>query len=188
MITTDPQFARAAVNYFWAYFFGVGLVDPPDTFDPDRLDPDNPPPASSGFTLQPSNPRLLNALAAAFAANGYDLKWLMRQIVNSQAYQLSARYDGTWNPAWASLYARKNVRRLWGEELHDAIADIEPVHPDLQQSAIYGQINYAMQFPEPIDTPDGANGHISMWLDSFLRGNRDDQPRSPPARFCRRSI
>jgi hypothetical protein len=42
----------------------------------------------------------------------------------------------------------------------------------------YGQINYAMQFPEPLGTPDGSNGHISMWLDSFLRGNRDNQPRS----------
>jgi hypothetical protein len=178
MITSDPQFARAAVNYYWAYFFGVGLVDPPDTFDPDRLDPDSPPPASSGFALQPSNPRLLNALAAAFAANGYDVKWLMRQIVNSQAYQLSVRYDGNWNPAWASLYARKNVRRLWGEELHDAIAISSQYIPTYEVGS-YGQINYAMQFPETINTPDGANGHISMWLDSFLRGNRDNQPRSP---------
>src|SRR5258708_32762353 len=39
-------------------------------------------------------------------------------------------------------------------------------------------MNYAMQFPEPLGTPDGNNGHISMWLDSFLRGNRDDEPRS----------
>src|SRR5258708_39103819 len=39
-------------------------------------------------------------------------------------------------------------------------------------------MNYAMQFPEPLGTPDGNNGHISMWLDSFLPGNRDDEPRS----------
>jgi hypothetical protein len=177
MITADPQFARAAVNYFWAYFFGVGLVDPPDTFDPLRLDPDNPPPASSGYALQPSNPRLLNALATAFAANHFDVKWLMRQIVNSQAYQLSSQYDGTWNEAWSSLYARKNVRRLWGEELHDAIATSSQYIPTYEVPT-YGQINYAMQFPEPLGTPDGSNGHISMWLDSFLRGNRDNQPRS----------
>ncbi len=177
MITADPQFARAAVNYLWAYFFGVGLVDPPDTFDPDRLDPDNPPAASTGYTLQASNPRLLNALASAFASNGYDLKWLIRQIVNSQAYQLSVRYDGSWNPAWSSLYARKNVRRLWGEELHDAIAVSSQFVPTYEVP-VYGQINYAMQFPEPLGTPDGTNGHISMWLDSFLRGNRDDQTRS----------
>ena len=38
-ITGDFQFARAAVNYLWAHFFGRGIVDPPDTFDPARLDP-----------------------------------------------------------------------------------------------------------------------------------------------------
>ena len=177
MITADPQFARATVNYMWAYFFGVGLVDPPDQFDPLRLDPDNPPPASSGFTLQPSNPRLLNALTSAFIANKYDLHWLMRQIVNSDAYQLSARYDGTWNDAWDTLYARKLVRRLWGEEIHDAVA-ISSAEIPSYNIATYGTINYAMQFPEPVGIPDGASGNISGFLDSFLRGNRDDQPRS----------
>jgi hypothetical protein len=60
-VTGDFQFARATVNYMWAHFFGRGIVDPPDTFDPARLDPDNPPPAP--WTLQPSNAALLNALA-----------------------------------------------------------------------------------------------------------------------------
>jgi hypothetical protein len=178
MITSDPQFARATVNYMWAYFFGVGMVDPPDTFDPLRLDPDNPPPASSGYTLQPSNPRLLNALTTAFIANNFDIKWLMRQIVNSQAYGLESQYNGTWNDAWDSLYARKNVRRLWGEELHDAIAISSQSIPSYNVGTVYGTISYAMQFPETINTPDGANGHMTAWLDSFLRGNRDDQPRS----------
>jgi len=175
MITADPQFARATVNYLWAYFFGVGLVDPPDTFDPARLDPDNPPPA--GWTLQPSNPRLLNALTQAFIANHYDIQWLMRQIVNSSAYQLSSRYDGTWNDAWYSLYARKMVRRLWGEEIHDAVAVSSNQLPSYNITT-YGTITYAMQFPEPVGIPDGTSGNISGFLDSFLRGNRDDQPRS----------
>jgi hypothetical protein len=177
MITADPQFARATVNYMWAYFFGVGLVDPPDQFDPLRLDPDNPPPASSGYTLQPSNPRLLSALTQAFIANHYDLQWLQGQIVNSQAYQLSARYDGTWNDAWDTLYARKLVRRLWGEEIHDAIAISSGQIPTYNITT-YGNISYAMQFPEPLNLPDGANGNVNGFLDSFLRGNRDDQPRS----------
>jgi hypothetical protein len=98
--------------------------------------------------------------------------------VNSQAYQLESQYNGTWNDAWASLYARKNVRRLWGEELHDAIAVSSQDIPSYNVGTVYGQISFAMQFPETINTPDGANGHITAWLDSFLRGNRDDQPRS----------
>ena len=45
----------------------------------------------------------------------------MRAIANSDAYQLSSRYNGTYNSAWDALYARKFVRRLWSEEVHDAI-------------------------------------------------------------------
>jgi hypothetical protein len=176
IITADPQFARATVNYMWAYFFGVGLVDPPDTFDPARLDPDNPPPA--GWTLQPSNPRLLNALTTAFIANKYDLQWLQRQIVNSSAYQLSSRYDGTWDDANYTLYARKMVRRLWGEELHDAVSVSSNNLPTYNLGSTYGTVNYAMQLPEPLGLPDGNSGNITGFLDSFLRGNRDDQSRS----------
>ncbi|HWB87181.1 MAG TPA: DUF1549 domain-containing protein [Bryobacteraceae bacterium] len=173
-ITGDVQFSRAIVNYMWAYFFGVGLVDPPDQFDPARLDPDNPPP--SPWTLQPSNPRLLNALALQFASNGYDLKWLMRQITNSQAYQLSSRYDGTYDAAWDTLYARHLVRRLWSEEVHDAIAQSSNILPSYNVTA-NGTLTWAMQFPEPLNTPS-AGSPVRTFLDAFLRGNRDDQVRS----------
>ena len=175
MVVADPQFARATVNYMWAYFFGVGLVDPPDAFDPARLDPDNPPPAP--WTLQPSNPRLLNALTNAFIANKYDLKWLMRTLVNSQAYQLQSRYNGQWNVAWNNSFGRKLVRRLWAEEVHDAIA-ISSNSVPVYSTANYGVINYAMQFPEPLALPDGLTGKVSTFLDAFLRGNRDDEVRS----------
>jgi hypothetical protein len=173
-ITADPQFARAIVNYMWAYFFGVGLVDPPDQFDPARLDPDNPPPAP--WTLQASNPGLLNALASQFIANKFDLRWLMRNIVNSQAYQLSARYPGTYNAAWDSLYARHLVRRLWSEEIHDAIAQSSNIVPNYTL-ATGDKVTWAMQFPEPLNTPSAGNA-VTPFLDAFLRGNRDDEVRS----------
>ncbi len=173
-ITGDFQFARATVNYFWAYFFGVGLVDPPDQFDPLRLDPNNPPPAP--WTLQASNPQLLNALAQDFINHQYDLKWLMRTITNSQAYQLSARYNGAYNSAWDSLYARHFVRRLWAEEIHDAIAQSSNIIPSYTVAS-NGTLNWAMQFPEPLNTPSASNP-VTPFLDAFLRGNRDDEARS----------
>src|SRR5205807_7319751 len=104
-ITGDFQFARASVNYIWAQLFGRGIVDPPDSFDPARLDPDNPPPAP--WTLQPSNARLLNSLARHFVEGGFNLKSLMREIVTSETYQLSSRYNGAWNIAWEPYFARK---------------------------------------------------------------------------------
>jgi hypothetical protein len=173
-IVNDPQFARASVNFFWAYFFGVGLVDPPDQFDPSRLDPANPPAAP--WTLQPSNPALLNALTQQFVSNKYDLKWLMRTIVNSQTYQLSSRYNGTYNPAWDSLYARKFVRRLWSEEVHDALAQSSNILP-VYAVASNGNLTWAMQFPEPLNTPSAGNA-VTPFLDAFLRGNRDDEVRT----------
>jgi hypothetical protein len=178
-VTGDFQFARAAVNYLWAYFFGQGIVDPPDTFDPSRLDPNNPPPAP--WTLQPTNAKLLNALANHFIQNGYNVKSTIREIVNSQTYQLSSRYNGAWNAGWQPYFARKYVRRLWGEEIHDAIMISSGTFTNYALTGFTDQggsfpqnIQYAMQLPDVTNAP---NGTISTFLDTFLRGNRDDQPR-----------
>ena len=179
MITSDSQFARATVNYVWEYFFNLGIVSPSDQFDPMRLDPNNPPsncPPTAPCTLQPSNPELLNRLAQDFINSGYDLRALQREIVNSQTYQLSSRYNGTWDPSTGNLFGRHLIRRLWSEELHDAIVMSSLVTPTYN-NALWGTINYAMKFPEPRATPDGLNGPIASFLDSFLRGNRDDQER-----------
>lgn len=183
MVTSDFQFARATVNYIWEYFFTVGIVSPSNQFDPLRLDPNNPPtaamcPANAPCTLQPSNAALLNALAQDFVNSGYDIQSLMKEIVNSNAYQLSSRYNGTWDPSTANLFGRKLVRRLWSEELHDAITTSSGVLPTYTNTASgWGPLNYAMQLPEPVGTPDGNGGPVASFLDSFLRGNRDDQPR-----------
>jgi uncharacterized protein DUF1549/uncharacterized protein DUF1553 len=176
LITGDFQFARASVNYIWAQFFGRGIVDPPNQFDPARLDPDNPPP--DPWTLQPSNPRLLNALAQHFIDHRYDLKALMREIANTDAYQLSSRYNGAWNPAWEPLFARKFVRRLWGEEIHDAVAQSSGVMPAYKIANFsdqgFGTIAFAMQMPDVVNMPGGA---MTPFLDSFLRGDRDANER-----------
>ncbi len=188
-ITGDFQFARATVNYLWAYFFGRGIVDPPDTFDPARLDPDNPPP--DPWTLQPSNARLLNALAQHFIDSNYNMKALMREIANSDTYQLSSTYPGQWNEAWEPYFARKFVRRLWGEEIIDGVVQATGSTPcatvasgacTVQGYTVNGwtELNmmpnrplYTMQFPDVVN----MEGTTNAFLDSFLRGNRDDQPR-----------
>lgn len=185
-VTGDIQFARATVNYLWKEFFGRGIVDPPDQFDLARVDPDNPPP--DPWTLQPSNARLLNALAARFIENGFDLKALMREIANSETYQLSSRYKGQWNPQYEKYFARKFVRRLWGEEIHDAVVQATGVIPSYTvpnfsnaserygvESPGFGKISYAMQAPDVLGMPDG--GAASAFLDAFFRGNRDDELR-----------
>ncbi len=174
-ITSDFQFARAAVNYVWKQFFGLGIVEPPDQFDPMRLDPSNPPPEP--WTLQPSNPQLLQRLAQDFVDARYDLKALMRQITNSRAYQLSSRYEGTWNPTWDKYYARKLVRRMDGEEIHDALVQASGIPATYNIQGI-GTVERAMQFPDVVNMPGARVNPVNLFLNSFLRGNRDDEVRS----------
>ena len=170
-VTQDLQFARATVNYVWAHFFGLGIVDPPDAFDPARLDPRNPPPAP--WALQPSNPELLDELAREFVNDGYNLKELMREITNSQAYQLSSRYDGTWKASYTRYYARHLIRRLESEELADAIVQSSGVTNNMTVRGYATPIPWAMQLPDT-SLPGGA---VGSFLNTFLRGDRDENPR-----------
>ncbi len=173
-VTDDPQFARAAVNYIWKEFFVLGMVEPANQFDLARLDPDNPPPAP--WTLQPTNARLLRDLARDFASAKFDLKFLMRQFVTSQAYQLSSAYEGEWKPEYEPLFARKYARRLWAEEIHDAIAQASGV----PSTYIAMQLQGGPSAAGPGANPTGAApaDPIAAFLDAFLRGNRVDQLRS----------
>lgn len=175
-VVNDPLFARAAVNYLWKALMVRGLVEPVNQLDPARLDPDNPPPAP--WTLQPSNARLLKELGEFFAANKFDLKAVMRLITTSDAYQLSARYDGDWNPAWENLHARRLVRRLSAEELHDALVQTSRIPATITFAVNANDrtqtrtVNWAMQIPSP-----SARGGSAAFLNVFYPGNREDNDR-----------
>jgi hypothetical protein len=119
MMTAHPQFARATVNLYWSKLMGFGFVEPWDEFDLARQDPKNLP---KGWDVQPSHPELLDELANYFRKNNHSLHKLFSAICNSNAYQLSARFPGAWEDRYTSYYARKYVRMLGAEEIHDAIA------------------------------------------------------------------
>ena len=167
-ITGDLQFSRAIVNYIWEKFMVEAFVSPSNTFDLARLDPNNPPPAP--WTLQPTNPELLDALARWFQQNRYDLRALMSLITKSSAYQLSASYPGTWDIAYVPYYARKYVRRLDAEEIHDAIANATGI-PGNYTLANLPPVQWAMQLPDTREPR--SNGAVAAFLNSFGRGDRD---------------
>ncbi len=96
----NPYFARAAVNRIWAQFMGRGFIHPVD--DMKKSD-------------KPSHPALLDAMAMQFAAHDFDMKWLIREIVSSQAYQLSG--TGSVKDAAPLWYERARVRPLSAEEM-----------------------------------------------------------------------
>jgi len=71
----NVDFRRNAANRLWALMMGRGLVEPLDV-----RHPDNP----------PTHPRLLELLAGEFAAHAYDIRWLLREIALTRAYQRSS--------------------------------------------------------------------------------------------------
>lgn len=103
----NPFFAKNIVNRFWGYLMGRGLVEPLDDMR---------------ATNPASNPELLDALAKDFAANKFDVKYLLRTIFNSRAYQLSSAVtDGNRADAANTHFARYTTKRLTAEQMADAI-------------------------------------------------------------------
>ena len=170
MLTAHPQFARGTVNRFWAKLMGFGIVEPFDEFDLLRQDPDNVP---EGWELQPSHPELLDRLAQSFRESDYSIKELMRTITKSSAYQLSARFQGEWNDSYAQYFARKFVRRLSAEELHDAIA----LATDRPGDFKFGdnKVGLTMKLAGP---PGGRD--VRTFLRTFGQSDRNTPPREVP--------
>jgi hypothetical protein len=103
----NPFFARNLANRFWAYTMGRGLVEPIDDMR---------------STNPPSNPELLDALAAELVRNKYDLRAFLKVIFLSKAYQLGSHAtDGNRADASNVYHTRYTVKRLTAEQIADAI-------------------------------------------------------------------
>ena len=171
MLTADRQLARATVNRCGGKLMGFGFVEPYDSFDLARLDPNDLP---EGWDAQPSHPELLEELAARFEQNGYSLHWLFRTICESSAYQLSARFPGEWSDVYTSYYARKYVRMLTAEELHDAIVTATGRPGTLKDGD--REVPMAMQVSVP-----RPSGELKSFLQAFGQSNRGTVARPPVA-------
>ncbi|MBI1786672.1 MAG: DUF1553 domain-containing protein [Acidobacteria bacterium] len=177
LLTGDPQFARASVNLFWAELMGVGIVDPPWDFDLLRLDPKNPPPAP--WTLQPTHPELLEALASDFRQHNHDLRRLFRLITQSGAYQLSSRFPGEWKDSYARYYARKFVRRLKAEEIYDSLAKATGLYTEIPIRGTDLKVRYATETRSPEDFKQRGEAFkdINFFLEIFGQTNREYSER-----------
>jgi hypothetical protein len=101
----NPYFTRAIVNRVWAGFFGIGIVNPVDD-----LRASNP----------ASNEALMDALCRHLVEHGYNLKALMRLILQSATYQRSGE-TLPGNDADSRYFSRYYPRRMSAEVLSDAI-------------------------------------------------------------------
>ena len=110
--TDNPLTSRVFVNRAWHWLFGHGIVRTVDNF------------GTTGE--EPSNPELLDFLATRFIEDDWSVKRLVRRIVLSRTYRLSATADPTAIAADPEnqLFGRSGHRRLDAECLRDAMLSI----------------------------------------------------------------
>ncbi|HYH69623.1 MAG TPA: DUF1549 and DUF1553 domain-containing protein [Urbifossiella sp.] len=155
----NPYFAKAAVNRVWKSLMGRGLVETED----DLRD-----------TNPASNVELLDALAADFVKNKFDVKHLVRTVTRSAAYQRASKASLA-NAADDRFYSRYLLRRLPAEVILDAYSDVTGVPTAFNQlksaggDAVTPTTSYplgtrAMQLPDSLA--------VSRFLEAFGRPER----------------
>jgi hypothetical protein len=155
----NPYFAKAVVNRVWRNYMGRGLVEAEDD-----LRQTNP----------PSNAELFDALAKDFIAKGYDVKHLMRSIMNSAAYQRSSvALEG--NKADDRYYSRYLIRRLPAEVVLDTYSYVTGVPTAFTKVSVGQSGGDAPTGDYPLGTralqlPDTQL--VSQFLDAFGRPER----------------
>jgi hypothetical protein len=150
----NPFFAKALVNRMWGHFMGRGLVDAVDDIRE---------------TNPASNPELLDALAKDFIDHKFDVKHIIRTLLNSRVYQLASEPTAA-NERDRQNFARFYARRLIAEVLHDAVdhaCGTQTKFSNMSASA------------RAVDLPHEGFG--SYFLDTF------DRPRRVTGCECERS-
>lgn len=154
----NPYFARAITNRLWANFFAVGLIDPVDD-----LRMSNP----------ASNEELLSAASKLLVEQHYDLKSLMRVILQSATYQASSQ------PADASKYETRYYshyypRRMIAEVALDAVSQVTAVPTEFTEIEYPGaDFDKTMFYPKgtrALQLYDSAV--VSRFLRTFGRNQR----------------
>jgi len=148
----NPFFAKSMANRLWSYFLGKGIIDPVDD-----IRASNP----------PSNEALLNALTKDFKDHDFDVRHLIRTIVNSRAYQASIATN-EWNETDKNNFSHAIPRRLNAEQLMDALTQATGVRPNFPEVPADTR---AEEFPDPHVGKDG-------FLDLFGRPQRESAGES----------
>ncbi|MCA1685049.1 MAG: DUF1553 domain-containing protein, partial [Planctomycetia bacterium] len=138
----DPKnkdLARAFVNRMWGHLLGRGFVHPVDDF---------------GAHNPPSHPELLDKLADDFQKSQYDVKALVRWIVNSQTYQLSSVMIKQ-NEKDETLFSHMALKPMTPEQLFDSLLMATQAHKAGGDS--------------------NANGKRDQWLKQFVIAFANDE-------------
>ena len=105
----NPLTARVYVNRVWRHVFGKGIVSTPDNF--------------GKMGRRPAHPELLDYLAQKFTDNGWSTKMLIRELVLSRAFRMTAGTAPATDPE-NKYFSRFNRQRAEAEILRDSILAI----------------------------------------------------------------
>lgn len=133
----NPFVPKSIVNRVWYHLNGRGIVDPVDDFR------DSNPSA---------NDELLDALAKDFVSHKFDIKYLIRTIMNSRTYQLAAQTN-EFNKEDAKYFSHAVTRMHTAEQLFDALCYVTDV-PEKFPGMPLGT--------RAVQLPDGENNHPFM--------------------------
>ncbi|SIO44385.1 Protein of unknown function [Singulisphaera sp. GP187] len=101
----NPWFAKAFVNRVWYILLGEGFYNPVDDIGPERT---------------AKAPEVIEVLASEFQKGGYDVRWLLRTILNSRAYQREVR--STYTASGRTSFAAVCPSRLRSDQILDSLA------------------------------------------------------------------
>ncbi|MCA9194786.1 MAG: PSD1 domain-containing protein [Planctomycetales bacterium] len=158
--------ARVFANRMWMLFFGRGLAVNVDDL--------------GGQGSPPSHPELLDRLSLEFIRSGWDIKWLVKQIVQSRAYQQSSQ-STSWhreNDPQNRLFLRQSRYRLSAEFVRDCAltysgllvseiggASVKPYQPP----GYYRHLNFPeREYESNKDTGQWRRGVYVHWQRQFL--------------------
>lgn len=150
----NPHFKRAIVNRLWWWTMGRGIVQ-----EPDDIRPDNP----------ASNPQLLAVLEQSLVDARWDVKQVLRLILQSRTYQQSPIARSS-SPEAGALFAYYHIRQLEAEVLADVLVDLLG-RPELYQSPIPEPFTFVPEYHHTVRLNDGSI--TSAFLQLFGRSARD---------------
>ena len=159
----NPLTARVTVNRFWQQLFGIGLIKSPENF---------------GVQSEvPIHPRLLDWLAVEFQESGWDIKQLIRTLVNSHTYRQSSRLSAALLEADPTnrLLARGARYRMPAWMIRDQALSASGLLVDKKGGA-------------PVNSyqPEGIWAEATFGKKRYSRGNGDDLYRRSIYSFWRR--
>ena len=162
----NPQFAKNAANRLWFVMLGRGLVHPLDL-----QHGKNP----------PSHPELLDLLAREFAAHGCDIRWLLRELALTRAYQRSSQFAEGAQPPAPETFLLALERPLSAEQLLMSILEATGERPRWQPPAPLAA--GAQPSPEEIKQREAETARMDELRKRFQSAFANP-PREPEVEFA----